>query len=61
MARYKITSEAGLDMGTYDATSPQEALDRFAQDAGYKSMTDAESQGFRGSVTASKEQDDLEG
>jgi hypothetical protein len=56
MKSYKITSEAGLEMGSYQADSVQEALDHFAQDAGYKSMSDAEIQGFRRSVTATIEE-----
>jgi hypothetical protein len=54
MKKYTITSEGGLDMGAYEAMSEQDALDIFAKDAGYSSITDAEKQGFRLSVTATE-------
>lgn len=54
MATYRITSEAGVDMGTYDAEGPEQALDCLARDAGYKNMDDAEKQGFRRCLTATE-------
>lgn len=35
MRSYRITSDAGIDLGTYPATSPTDALDAMARDAGY--------------------------
>ena len=35
MRSYRITSDAGIDLGTYLATSPTDALDEVARDAGY--------------------------
>jgi hypothetical protein len=43
MTTYRITSSAGQDMGTYEAASAAEALDKMAQDAGYTDAADAAS------------------
>jgi hypothetical protein len=37
MATYKITSTAGIEMGTYEAQGPRDALSAMARDAGYDS------------------------
>lgn len=52
MNSYRIESEAGVDMGIYQGETEQEALDAMARDAGYKSVADADSQGFGGTCTA---------
>lgn len=41
MAQYKITSKAGVDMGTFEADSPEGALDAMSRDAGYQDFADA--------------------
>lgn len=41
MTTYKITSSAGIDMGTYTAPSESDALDALARDAGYESQAAA--------------------
>jgi|HubBroStandDraft_1064217.scaffolds.fasta_scaffold00294_2 hypothetical protein len=54
MSRYRIVSDAGVDMGTYEAASPYAALDAAARDAGYASQADATERGvaaFAGTVT----------
>lgn len=38
---FRIVSSAGVDMGTYTAETPAEALDSMAQDAGYADAADA--------------------
>ena len=38
---YTITSSSGAELGTYDATTPREALDEMAMDAGYCSHKEA--------------------
>lgn len=38
---YRITSSAGLNMGTFAATSEQAALDAMARDAGYRDAAHA--------------------
>jgi len=35
MSTYQITSSAGVDMGTYEATTREAALDAMAREAGY--------------------------
>lgn len=39
--RYQITSSAGVDMGVYEADSPEDALDAMARNAGYRDQADA--------------------
>lgn len=41
MSHYRITSSAGQDLGTYEADSPEAALDAMAREAGYESQADA--------------------
>lgn len=36
MASYKITSSSGVDMGTWEAESPEAAAEAMRQDAGYR-------------------------
>lgn len=36
MASYKITSSAGVDLGTREAESPEAAIEAMHQDAGYR-------------------------
>lgn len=38
---YTITSSSGAELGTYEATTPREALDEMAMDAGYRSHEEA--------------------
>lgn len=52
MTKYRITSEAGVNLGTYEGETEQDALDAMARDAGYKSQEDAIDQGFRGRCRA---------
>ena len=42
--RYRITSAQGVELGTYEANSEAEALNKLARDAGYKDQADAEQQ-----------------
>lgn len=41
MPTYRITSSAGVDMGSYEAESPEDALELMARDAGYRSAEHA--------------------
>lgn len=42
MMRYQITNpRTGVELGTYEAESKQEALDMMAEDAGYSSYAAA--------------------
>lgn len=41
MTSYKITSSAGVDMGVYAGSTPTEALDAMARDAGYRDQAAA--------------------
>lgn len=41
---YRIENTAsGIELGTYDADSPEAALDAMARDAGYRDYAEAES------------------
>jgi hypothetical protein len=54
MSFYRIVSNEGIDLGTYEGNTPTEALDAMARDAGYKSQKDAVSSGiepFFGTIT----------
>lgn len=54
MTSYQITSSAGVDLGTYEAATADEALDAMARDAGYASQAAAVDAGivpFDGRVT----------
>lgn len=51
---FEITSSAGVNLGTYAAKSPKEALNAMARDAGYESQAHAEKatgEAFSGKVT----------
>jgi len=55
MTAYTITSNAGADMGTYQADDEAGALDAMSRDAGYESQADAVARGivpFAGTVVA---------
>ena len=41
MTTYRIVSSAGIDLGTFDAATPEAALDALAVEAGYRSHNDA--------------------
>jgi hypothetical protein len=41
MSYFQIISSAGVDMGIYEGTSPDDALDAMARDAGYRDAADA--------------------
>jgi hypothetical protein len=52
-ARWKITSEGGVTLGTYEAETAEDALDAMAREAGYESEADAVARGitpFKGRV-----------
>lgn len=53
MKKFRIVSEAGLDMGVYEGTDADQACDAMARDAGYESMSVAECEfgQFFGKVT----------
>lgn len=53
MKSYKITSSAGIEMGTYEGEMVADALDAMARDAGYASAADAAATtgDFDGTVT----------
>lgn len=40
MRTYKIVSNQGVDMGAFEAESPEGALEAMSRDAGYKSYAD---------------------
>lgn len=42
MAKWRIVSEAAVEMGIFDGETPDEALDAMARDAGYKDQAEAE-------------------
>lgn len=52
MKTFQIVSDAGVDMGTYEAGTAAEALDAMARDAGYNDQAHAarEVGAFRGTV-----------
>lgn len=58
MTTYQIVSSAGVDFGTYTATTAEEALDAMARDAGYHSAADAAEQigVFDGSIVEIEEE-----
>lgn len=41
MSSYKITSGAGIELGTYVGATKKDALDAMARDAGYRDHADA--------------------
>lgn len=41
MRKYQIWAASGVDMGVFEASSPEEALEMQARDAGYKSLAEA--------------------
>lgn len=54
LKKYKIESEAGVDMGTFAGENEEEALDNMAVDAGYANAAEAEAvtgQPFEGYIT----------
>lgn len=57
MKSYQITSSAGVHMGVYAGSTPAEALDAMARDAGYRDQVDAAEQvgAFEGTVVAVEE------
>ena len=59
MTTYRIISNAGQDMGTYEADSEAEALNAMARDAGYADQSEAaEVAGpFDGTVQSTEERD----
>ena len=44
--KYRIeNTSSGMELGTYEAPSPEEALERMYRDAGYASADDAPKEG----------------
>lgn len=43
MSKWRIISEAAVDMGIFDGETADEALDAMARDSGYKDQAHAES------------------
>lgn len=41
MTSFKITSNAGIDLGTFEAETAEAALDAMARDAGYANAVEA--------------------